>query len=251
MKLLNQIKARIKKRDNAVTKSLYITAKAILTLDIRPVFFIHKPIHILLKSTTQALTFIIKIFYLKPVFLMDVSNKPKRLRYEGFALPFRIGPLEIQIGDDCRIDSRIALSGRLASPTKPTLTIGNNVGIGWRTGIYVGKKIVIGNNVRIAENCNLSGYAGHPLDAKERAAGKPDTDAQVKDIVLEDDVWLGRGSTVNGGVTIGARTVVCAGSVVTKDLPPDVLAGGVPARVIRHLNCTKSEAENNLEVVYR
>ena len=73
------------------------------------------------------------------------------------------------------------------------------------------------------------------MDARDRALGLPDTDDQIGDIVLEPDVWLATGVTVTAGVRIGRGTVVAAGSVVTRDLPPFVLAGGVPARVIRSL----------------
>ena len=63
----------------------------------------------------------------------------------------------------------------------------------------------------------------------------PELDSQCGDIVLEDDVWLATNVSVSAGVTIGRGTIVAAGSVVTKDLPAFVLAGGVPARVIRSL----------------
>jgi acetyltransferase-like isoleucine patch superfamily enzyme len=82
----------------------------------------------------------------------------------------------------------------------------------------------------------LAGFPGHPMDAADRAAGAPDTADQIGDIVLERDVWLASGVTVLAGVRIGQGTVVAAGSVVTRDLPAQVLAAGVPARVIRSLD---------------
>jgi len=54
-------------------------------------------------------------------------------------------------------------------------------------------------------------------------------------VTIEDDVWLGGNVIVQPGVTVGARSVVAAGSVVTRDIPPDSLALGSPARVIRTL----------------
>ena len=236
MSLISKIKNRIKARDTAFMKFLYTLTKKILTFDIPPIRLIHMPLHMVIKTISSTALFIIRTLYWKPVFMLTLENKPKRMCYEGIGLPFRIGPLDITIGDDCRIAARIALIGRGASKEKPQLIIGNNVGIGWRTGIYVGTKIIIGDNVRIAGEGSLSGYAGHPLDAKARARGEPDTDDQAKDIIIEDDVWLGRGVMVNGGVTIGKGTVIAAGSIVTKDLPPGVLAGGVPARIIRKLS---------------
>ena len=63
----------------------------------------------------------------------------------------------------------------------------------------------------------------------------PDTEDQVGDIVIENDVWLATGVTVLAGVRIGRGSIVAANSVVTRDLPPGVLAAGAPARVVRHL----------------
>ena len=54
-----------------------------------------------------------------------------------------------------------------------------------------------------------------------------------KDIVVGNDVWLGSNSVVLAGVTIGDGTVIAAGSVVTKDIPEYVIAGGVPAKIIK------------------
>ena len=54
-----------------------------------------------------------------------------------------------------------------------------------------------------------------------------------KDIIIGNDVWLGANSTIVAGITIGDGTVVAAGSVVTKDLPSYVIAGGIPAKPIK------------------
>ncbi len=249
MTLIRKLKNQIKARDTALNRFLYSFAKEVLTFDMPPIWFVHKPFHTVISSAINAVLFVIRTFYWKPVFVMQLRNKPRRMHFEGIGVPFRLGPLDITIGDDCRIAARIALIGRAVSKKTPQLIIGNNVGIGWRSGIYVGTKIVIGDNVRIAGEGKLSGYAGHPLDAKARAEGKPDIDEQAKDIILEDDVWLGTGVIVNGGVSIGKGTIVAAGSVVTKDLPPGVLAGGVPARVIRKLEPEEKKDGIILEVV--
>ena len=148
-------------------------------------------------------------------------------------LPYISGPLVIDIGNHCRISGQTTFSGRTASQTAPELIIGDNVDVGWMTTIAVGQKVVLGNNVRIAGRAFLAGYPGHPIDAEDRAQGLPDTDDQVGNIVLEDDVWLATGVSVMADVTIGRGSIIAAGSVVTKDIPAGVLAAGVPAKVIK------------------
>ena len=65
-----------------------------------------------------------------------------------------------------------------------------------------------------------------------------------KSVVIGDDVWIGTGVIVLPGVTIGSRSIVAAGAVVSRDLPPDVLAAGVPARVVRQLLPQETRLEN-------
>ena len=174
-----------------------------------------------------------RIFWDTPLFLSQVTSRPRRITVYG-GLPMLIGPLEISIGENCRISGQTTFTGR-SGTASPTLVIGENCDIGWQTTLAVGTRIIIGNHVRIAGRAFLAGYPGHPLDAADRAAGRPDLDSQCGDIVLEDDVWLATNVSVSAGVRIGRGTIVAAGSVVTTSLPPFVLAGGVPARVIRPL----------------
>jgi maltose O-acetyltransferase len=91
-------------------------------------------------------------------------------------------------------------------------------------------RISIGNDVQIAPGVHLY-TATHPLNPDRRRAGYE----SALPITLHDGVWLGGGVIVCPGVTIGENTVVGAGSVVTKDLPPNVLAVGNPCRVVRSL----------------
>ncbi len=90
--------------------------------------------------------------------------------------------------------------------------------------------MTIGNNVLIAPNVTIS-TAGHPIDAEIRASGQQFS----LPVTIEDNVWLGSGVIVNPGVTIGRNSVIGAGSVVTKSIPPNVVAVGVPCRVLREI----------------
>ncbi len=88
--------------------------------------------------------------------------------------------------------------------------------------------ITIGDDVQIGPNVQLL-TPTHPVAAGPRR----DKWEAARPIVIGDNVWLGGGAIVLPGVTIGANTVVGAGAVVVRDLPPDVVAVGNPARVVR------------------
>jgi maltose O-acetyltransferase len=113
---------------------------------------------------------------------------------------------------------------------------GSNIRIGARTFANFGlvaldvASITIGDDVQIGPNVQLL-TPTHPLDPEPRR----DKWEAAEPIVIGDNVWLGGGVIVLPGVTIGENTVVGAGSVVTKNLPANVVAVGNPARVIREL----------------
>ena len=96
--------------------------------------------------------------------------------------------------------------------------------------VLAGNKIEIGHHVWIGPDCSLYA-AGHPFDAKLRSSGIE----YAWPIRIGNHVWIGGGTRIMGGVFIGDRTVIAAGSVVNRDLPSDVLAGGNPCRVIRRI----------------
>ena len=112
------------------------------------------------------------------------------------------------------------------------ITIGNNVGMS-STRIWIHRGLSIGNNVRIGGNVLLIDTDCHPLDYSVRRNSNDGTCSAP--IVIEDDVWIGAHSIVLKGVTIGARSIIGAGSVVTKNVPADCIAAGNPCKVIRKL----------------
>jgi maltose O-acetyltransferase len=91
-------------------------------------------------------------------------------------------------------------------------------------------EIRIGARVRLAPNVQLY-TTTHPLDAVERASGME----LIAPIIIGDDCWLGGNVIVMPGVTIGASSVIGAGSVVTHSIPAGVVALGAPCRVIREI----------------
>jgi len=91
-----------------------------------------------------------------------------------------------------------------------------------------GGKIIFGDNVFIAPHCGFY-TAGHPIDYERRNAHLE----YSHPIIVGDNVWFGGGCHVMPGVTIGSNVVIGAGSVVTKDIPDNVVAVGNPCKVVR------------------
>jgi maltose O-acetyltransferase len=91
-------------------------------------------------------------------------------------------------------------------------------------------QVTIGSNTLVGPAVQIY-TAMHPMNWKERAAGLE----FAKPVTIGSDVWIGGGAIICPGVTIGNRSIIGAGSVVTKDIPDDVLAAGNPCKVIRSL----------------
>lgn len=117
-----------------------------------------------------------------------------------------------------------------------TITIGNNVGIS-SACIWAQTSISIGNNVNIGGDCLIMDSDAHPHDYLKRRRDYAEklvmNEIPSEPIVIEDDVWIGARCQVLKGVRIGARSIIAAGSIITKDVPEDCVAAGVPARVIK------------------
>ncbi|MEW6438106.1 MAG: DapH/DapD/GlmU-related protein [Pseudomonadota bacterium] len=110
------------------------------------------------------------------------------------------------------------------------IRVGRNVFVNQNCTFYDLGGLDIADDVMIGPNVSLL-TASHPLQPSQRRAatiGKP--------ILIERNVWIAAGATIIGGVTVGENAVVAAASVVTKDVPPNTLVGGNPARVIRAID---------------
>ena len=91
-------------------------------------------------------------------------------------------------------------------------------------------KVKFGDNVFIGPNCGIY-TAEHPIDAETRNKGFE----YAKPITVGNNVWIGGNVVILGGTTIGNNVVVAAGAVVTKDIPDNCVAGGIPAKIIKKI----------------
>lgn len=110
------------------------------------------------------------------------------------------------------------------------IEIGENFYANYNLVILDCAKVTIGDNVLIGPNVGIY-TAGHPLHFELRN----EEWEFACPITIEDNVWIGGNVVLNPGVTVGRNSVVGSGSVVTKDIPADVVAAGNPCRVIREI----------------
>lgn len=125
------------------------------------------------------------------------------------------------------------------------IEIGEGVYIGDDCLVSCALSVRIGRNTLLAHGVHIFDNDTHPLDWQHRAEdvrailrGKPQQKPPIPAAPVEigEHAWIGFNSVILKGVTVGARSVVASASVVTKDVPPDTLVAGNPARVIRALN---------------
>lgn len=134
------------------------------------------------------------------------------------------------IGEGTKIVGPIFCTGKL--------TVGKNSWIGRNLTIHGNGAVTIGNNCDIAPDATfLTG--GHAIGTPERRAGAGETYT----IRIDDGCWIGARTTFLNSITVGKGSVIGACACATKDIPPNTLAAGVPAREIRTFHETKSGGE--------
>lgn len=120
------------------------------------------------------------------------------------------------------------------------IEVGENFFANYNLTILDVGKVKIGDNAQIAPNVSLY-TAGHPVHPDSRNSGYE----YGIPITIGDNVWIGGNTCIMPGVTIGNNVVIGAGSVVTKDLPDDVIAVGNPCKILREIT------ENDRDFYYR
>jgi acetyltransferase-like isoleucine patch superfamily enzyme len=163
-------------------------------------------------------------------YLRSAQAVGPRVRLWG--VPFVKNEGSLLIGDRVRLASEVSTLELNVGP-EGLLEIGDRVLINHGCSIGATKLVRIGERCNIGSQSILIDNAFHELDPERR-----DEQPESAPVILEDNVWLAARVIVLPGVTVGRNSVIGAGSVVTRDVPSDVLAAGIPAKVIRSLRGT-------------
>lgn len=185
----------------------------------------------------------------KIYFFLNNIKYGKNFRvFNHLYLKIHVGAL-VQIGNNCTIMSGAGLNPLSRNiktciyvGKKATLKLGNDVGISSST-LWVKESVSIGNSVAIGADCIIMDTDAHNLDWKIRCSEETNEYGESVDmvtaasapIVIEDNVLVGARCIILKGVTIGARSIIGSGSIVTKDIPSDCIAAVNPCKVIKSI----------------
>jgi len=162
--------------------------------------------------------------FLAKVYLRKCNNLGKMVSVNGKPIIGNLG--EMTLGDEVRVWSTI-VQAKLYTGESGKLIVGKNSRL---NGVHIDARelVVIGENVRIAPYSIILDSDFHDLkDHFSAGFSKP--------VYIEDNVWIATRATILKGVRIGKGSVIAAGAVVTKDVPPYSVAAGVPARIIKRI----------------
>lgn len=134
---------------------------------------------------------------------------------------------ELTIGDNCVIQNYAFI--QLTKPA-PRLIIGDHVVVGRHSILTVKKLVQIGDYTRIGSFVQIIDHD----HGTERDKLIMEQEAIIEPVIIGKDVWVGVGARILKGVTIGDHAVIGANAVVTRDVPPFAIVGGVPAKVIKY-----------------
>lgn len=176
------------------------------------------------------------------LFTISISKKFKTIGENcKLQYPSRIeGMTFVEIGKNfsCGKNLRLqAISKYHEQEFYPSISIGNDVTINPNCQIVAVNRITIKDNVLLASNVFISDHSHGKSDFSDINIDAAQRELYSKgEIIIEENVWIGQNVSILAGVTVGRNSIIGANSVVTKDVPCNSIAVGVPARVIKTVN---------------
>lgn len=225
---MNNFILKIKKAETPFYAFLYRFLKSLQCLTIPSVKIIHLPLYYTSAIVKACYFSLLHAVWSVPVFSARCTQVGKGLKLPN-GVPFVAGGhLKIYLGDNVSIMRTTIGAGKVFD--EPTLRVGNNSTIGYGTVISVAKEVELGDNCMIAPHCIIMDNDDHPISPQKRLENMPVDPDDVKPIRIGNNVWIGTNCAILKGVTIGDNSIISTHSVVSKDVLPNSIYAGYPAR---------------------
>lgn len=182
----------------------------------------------------RVLPLLLKAVYREPLLRYRCARVGTRLHLEG-EIPLIMGNGRIELGNNVVVGRRNTWIVGFKASVDAELIVEDDVEINYATHISVLKSVRIGAQTLIASNVQIFDNISHPLEADRRLRRETITLEEASPVVIGRNVWIASRAIILAGVEIGDNSIVGAGSVVTKSVPPDVVVAGNPARIVRSL----------------
>ncbi|MEI9475734.1 MAG: acyltransferase [Deltaproteobacteria bacterium] len=226
--MINALILKIKRKEGPFYKSLHELAKFILNFNLPSIRFIHLPLYYIHYFVGISTKRFIHLFWSVPLFKARCEKAGKNLCLPN-GIPLVIGGhLRIIIGDNVTIGRSTLGANKVYD--NPVLRIGNNTTIGYGGVISISKEIVIGDNCKISGYCLIMDCDDHPIDPSKRLLDLAVEKEDIKPVRIGNNVWIGAYATILKGVTIGDNSIISTHSVITRDVLPNCIYAGHPAR---------------------
>jgi len=230
--VLDSFVLKIKRRETPSYRFLYDLTKRTISANLPLPHFLNPFLRMLYSThegTLFALRWLTSYFYREPLFRGRCESIGKRFTLTK--MPFVVGHAKIYLGDDVNFFGKVDIfSGRIFD--EPKLIIGNRVSIGHGVSFTVNKQIVIEDDVLVASGVTFMDTDAHPRNAADRIAGLPPSPEEIMPVRICKNAWIGHGSSIMKGVTVGEGAIIGANSVVVTDIPTYSTAMGNPARIV-------------------
>jgi acetyltransferase-like isoleucine patch superfamily enzyme len=224
---------KIRNREGPVADFIYRSYKATLRSGVGPVPGLHRMLAYERATRSMIFGLLRSKLYYEPLFKLQLENCGAGLSLVG-GIPVIMGDLRVRLGENVTMHGSSVLIGAKVCE-EPRLIIGSRTHLGSFFSAIIGRNVEIGDDVLISNRVSIYTYDSHPLDPELRRQGLGADAASSRPVCIEDNAWICAGAFIMKGVTVGESSVVAAGSVVVKDVPPRVVVAGNPARVVKEL----------------
>lgn len=175
--------------------------------------------------------FLRRVLVAEPLFKAYCTRVGKGVT-TGIFVPWVHGSGELLVGDHVHVSGKLGIHFAASFVARPRLVIGDHTDLSHDVRFVVGREIRLGSHVQVAGGVTFRDSGGHPVDPGQRQAGAAPGLADVKPVVINDNVWIGTGVLVMPGTEIGEGSIVSAHSVVSGVIHPYTVVAGNPARRI-------------------